>query len=126
VAHTGIYFPENGHKLNKASKAALDQLVSANSNLAGYVVEITGYTSSTGSAQHNQRLSEQRAAAVAQYLRVQDNVPAWRIAVPAGYGETHPAAENSNRDGRAKNRRVEVTILVSKGSQESTQISSAQ
>jgi outer membrane protein OmpA-like peptidoglycan-associated protein len=126
VAQTGIYFPENGYKLNKTSKAALDQLVAANSNLAGYVIEIAGYTSSTGSAQHNQWLSARRAEAVAQYLREKDDVPAYRIAVPAGYGKTHPAAENSDREGRAKNRRVEVTILVSKGSQENTQISSVQ
>ncbi len=126
VAQTGVYFPSNGYKLNKTSKAALDQLVSANSNLTGYVIEIAGYTSSTGSAQQNQWLSERRAAAVAQYLLEKDDVPAYRIAVPAGYGATRPAAENSNRDGRAKNRRVEVTVLVSKGSQESTQISSAQ
>jgi len=125
VAQTGVYFPSNGYKLNKTGKAALDQLVSANSNLTGYVIEIAGYTSSTGSAQHNQWLSERRAAAVAQYLRENEDVPAYRIAVPAGYGATHPAAENSDRDGRAKNRRVEVTILVSKGLQENTQISSA-
>lgn len=126
VAQTEVLFPENGHKLNAASKAALDELVSTNSNLEGYVVEITGYTSSTGSSHYNQRLSEQRAAAVAQYLREQGNVPAWRIAVPAGYGETHPVADNSGRDGRAKNRRVEVKVLVSKGSQQSTQVSSVQ
>ncbi len=125
VAQAGVYFPENGYKLSKAGKAALDQLVSANSNLTGYVIEVAGYTSSTGSAQHNQWLSERRAAAVAQYLREKDDVPAYRIAVPAGYGVTHPAAENSDRDGRAKNRRVEVTILVSKGAQENTQLSSA-
>ena len=65
----------------------------------------------------DQRLSEQRAAAVAQYLRESANVPQWRIVVPAGYGETHPVASNSDAKGRAMNRRVEVRVLVSKGLQ---------
>ena len=124
VAQVGVYFPENGRKLDASSKASLDDLVSANSNLSGYVIEIAGYTSGSGSAQHNQKLSEERAAAVAQYLREKDDVPAWRISVPAGYGKTHPAADNSSAKGRALNRRVEVRILVSKGSQEFSQLSS--
>jgi outer membrane protein OmpA-like peptidoglycan-associated protein len=45
-----------------------------------------------------------------------------RIVVPAGYGATHPAAENTDRKGRALNRRVEVKVLVNKGLQESSQV----
>jgi len=61
VAQVGVYFPENSEKLDALSKASLDELVSANSNLPGYVVEIAGYASSTGNARYNQKLSETRA-----------------------------------------------------------------
>jgi outer membrane protein OmpA-like peptidoglycan-associated protein len=125
VAEAGVYFPENGYKLNDSGKAALDQLIAANSNVNGYVVEIAGYTSSTGTAKYNQRLSERRAAAVAQYLRETAGVPMYRIVVPAGYGETHPVASNDNSKGRALNRRVAGRILVSKGLQEDSQVASA-
>src|SRR5271157_4520240 len=118
VDQTGVYFAEGSYRLTDAGKAALDQLISATSNINGYVVEIAGYTSSTGSARFNQRLSEERAAVVAQYLRENAGVPLWRIVVPAGYGETHPVADNSDAKGRALNRRVEVKVLVNKRVQE--------
>jgi len=121
VDQTGVYFAEGSYKLNDAGKAAIDQLISANSNINGYVIEIAGYTSSTGSARFNQKLSEERAAVVAQYLRENAGIPMWRIVVPAGYGETHPVADNSDSKGRALNRRVEVKVLVNKGLQESPQ-----
>jgi len=117
---TGVYFAEGSYRLDDTGKAALDQIIAANSNINGYVIEIAGYTSSTGGARYNQRLSEERAAVVAQYLRENAGVPMWRIVVPAGYGETHPAAANNDRKGRALNRRVEVKVLVNKGLQESS------
>jgi outer membrane protein OmpA-like peptidoglycan-associated protein len=119
VDQTGVYFADGSYRLTDAGKAALDQLMSANSSIDGYVIEIAGYTSSTGSPRFNQRLSEERAAVVAQYLRENAGIPPYRIVVPAGYGETHPVADNSDAKGRALNRRVEVKVLVSKGLQES-------
>ncbi len=115
VAQLGVYFPENSHRLTPSAKKALDQFVAANSNVSGYVIQIAGFASSNGSAHYNQRLSAERAEAVAQYLRETDDVPALRITFPAGYGETHPAASNADAKGRALNRRVDVTVLVSKG-----------
>jgi outer membrane protein OmpA-like peptidoglycan-associated protein len=127
LAELPVYFSEGSYKLTKQSKAILDKFIAAHSDLDGngYLIEITGYTSSTGSRQFNQTLSEKRAAAVAQYLRQQGNVPAWRITAPAGYGETHPAAENTDSTGRAQNRRVQVTVLVSKAVQQSAPVASA-
>jgi outer membrane protein OmpA-like peptidoglycan-associated protein len=112
--------------LDKTDKADLDQLISTNSSINGYRVEITGYTSNTGGMDYNQGLSERRAAAVAQYLREKADVPTWRILVPAGYGETHPAVSNDNSKDCGLNRRVEVKILVSKGLQQDSQVASAQ
>jgi outer membrane protein OmpA-like peptidoglycan-associated protein len=118
VDETGVYFAEGSYKLNDTGKAALGRLISANSNIDGYVIEIAGYTSSTGSAEYNQRLSEERVAVVAQYLNENAGVPMWRLVVPAGFGETHAAANNSDTKERALNRRVEVKIRVNIGVQE--------
>ena len=126
VASAGVYFANNSYKLTNNGKAALDQLISSNSNVNGYRIEIAGYTSSTGPATYNQKLSERRVAAVAQYLRENAGVPMWRILVPAGYGETQPAASNDDSKDRALNRRVEVRIMVSKGLQADSQVASAQ
>lgn len=121
VAETGVYFHIGSSVLSAKDKASLDQLVAANSNVNGYVIEIAGYTDSRGTPQDNQRLSERRAAAVAQYLRENVNVSQWRIVVPAGYGKTHSVASNTDANGRAQNRRVEVKVLVPKGLQEGSQ-----
>ena len=115
VAEAQVYFPDNGSLLDAAGKADLDQLVSSNAAATGYLIEIAGYASSTGPGGYNQKLSEERAASVVQYLIEKDNVPMRRIVVPAGFGATHPAAQNTDKNGRALTRRVDVKILVNKG-----------
>jgi outer membrane protein OmpA-like peptidoglycan-associated protein len=117
VDETGVYFAEGSYRLNDTGKAALGRLISANSNIDGYVIEIAGYTCSTGSARYNHRLSEEWVAVVAQYLRENAGVPMWRIVVPAGYGETHPVSSNTDAKEHALNRRVEVKVLVNEGMQ---------
>lgn len=120
VGEAGIYFPADVSKLDDAAKADLDTLAAYTKGLEGYLIEIAGYASTTGTKQLNQKLSEERAAAVAQYLREKQNVPMRRIVVPAGYGATHPAATNSDPQGRALNRRVDVKVIVNKGLAEGT------
>ncbi|MFJ7110536.1 OmpA family protein [Pseudomonas sp. NPDC098740] len=71
-------------------------------------VIVEGYTDSTGTANHNQSLSEHRAGSVRTAL-VKMGVDPARI-VAQGYGKEYPVAENSSVSGRAMNRRVEVTI----------------
>jgi outer membrane protein OmpA-like peptidoglycan-associated protein len=118
VAAAGIYFPSDGATLDGAAKADLSQLAIVALPLDGYMIEIAGYASSTGTKQLNQKLSAERAAAVTRYLREQCNVPMRRMLTPAGYGATHPDASNRDPQGRALNRRVDVTVLVNKGMQE--------
>lgn len=69
-------------------------------------VEITGYTDSTGASNYNQRLSEQRAKAVAQFF-IQEGIDTSRITT-RGYGELFPISSNDTESGRARNRRVEL------------------
>ncbi|HYW04509.1 MAG TPA: OmpA family protein [Gammaproteobacteria bacterium] len=72
------------------------------------LVHVAGFTDSTGSAQYNLRLSQQRAEAVAKYLESQ-GVSTARLIV-RGYGEQYPVASNKTAQGRQQNRRVEVTL----------------
>lgn len=116
VAEAVIYFPVDASSLDDPAKADLGTLAQyTNGGLQGYMIEIAGYASSSGSKQLNQKLSEERAASVAKYLRETQNVPMRRIVIPAGYGATHPDASNRDSQGRALNRRVEVKVLVNKG-----------
>ncbi len=73
------------------------------------VVEVAGHTDSTGSDAYNQGLSERRAAAVAQYLTSQ-GIDRQRL-ITVGMGESMPVADNATAEGRAANRRVEITMV---------------
>jgi outer membrane protein OmpA-like peptidoglycan-associated protein len=117
VAEAVIYYPTGKYALDDAAKADLDKLVALTSSTDGYLIEIAGYASKTGTKEVNQQLSEDRASAVANYLRNKGNIPLRRIVAPAGYGSTHPDAENTDPQGRELNRRVDVKLIVNKGLQ---------
>jgi OOP family OmpA-OmpF porin len=69
---------------------------------------VEGHTDNVGSHRFNQRLSEQRAKSVVDYLKAK-GISAARIH-PTGYGETHPVAPNDSEENRAKNRRIEFKV----------------
>jgi|GEM_PF-3114853 len=72
-----------------------------------YVFQLEGHTDSSGTNEHNQQLSQRRAAAVKQYLLKQHGIAAERI-ISKGYGESFPVASNVDELGKRKNRRVEL------------------
>ena len=72
-------------------------------------IEVVGHTDDVGDNDYNQKLSEQRAQAVAKYL-IKSGVDASKI-VAMGAGERMPVASNATEEGRADNRRVEVLVL---------------
>ena len=117
VAEAAIFYPTGKYNLDDAAKADLDKLAALALQTDGYMIEIAGYASKTGTKDANQQLSEDRASAVANYLRNQGNIPMRRILAPAGYGAAHPLAENTDPQGRELNRRVDVKLLVNKGLQ---------
>lgn len=86
----------------------LDRLVAFLKENPNKGVDLEGHTDSVGTDKYNQGLSERRAASVRSYL-VKQGVDARRIAT-RGFGESKPIADNKTRDGRAKNRRVEVKV----------------
>jgi len=85
-------------------------------SLNGYMIEVSGYAAHYAySFGEDQRLSEDRAAAVARYFLEVQNIPMRRILVPVGYGATRPVASNHNAQGRELNRHVDVKVLVNNG-----------
>jgi flagellar motor protein MotB len=93
----------------------LDEIAAQAKSERGYVIEVTGFASADGSEALNRRLSQQRADAVVRYLAEEHMVPLRRIVTPFGYGELQPVADNTTREGREQNRRVEVKLLVNRG-----------
>ncbi|WP_375280006.1 OmpA family protein [Pseudooctadecabacter sp.] len=81
-------------------------------------LEIAGYTDSQGSEEGNQRLSQQRADAVLDALRVR-RVPVSSFR-SVGYGEENPIADNETEAGREANRRIEFTLIVPESTEELT------
>jgi outer membrane protein OmpA-like peptidoglycan-associated protein len=110
-----VNFNVNSSVLTADGKMKLDDLAAKALNTKGYVIEIAGFTDSTGGLEKNRLLSQRRADVVIRYLVDSHQIPLRRIVMPYGYGKTNPIADNSTRQGREQNRRVEVRLLVNKG-----------
>lgn len=88
----------------------LDDVVRVMEANPGLRVEIQGHTDSIGSHDYNMNLSQRRAKAVRDYLVNQAGIASSRVTT-VGFGETRPIATNATKEGRAKNRRVELNPL---------------
>lgn len=93
----------------------LDTLAQSALATRGYVLEVTGYADASGDPKKNRTLSQKRADSVIQYLVETHSIPLRRILPTYGYGEAQAVADNTSREGRAQNRRVEVKVLVNRG-----------
>ena len=108
-----IFFQEGSSVLGETAKRDLDNLADIAKSLNGYMIDTSGYAAHHKfSIAEDQKLSEERAAAVARYFLEVNNIPMRRILVPVGYGATHPAASNENAHGRNLNRHVDIKVLV--------------
>ena len=103
-----VTFATGSADLNSRFFEVLDSVALVLQEYKSTLVTVAGYTDNTGSAGFNQKLSERRATTVAMYLHGK-GVAQERLAA-IGYGEQHPVAGNSDAEGRARNRRVEITI----------------
>ncbi len=106
---TDTYFDFDKATLKPEGRTKLDELANRLSGMRLEVVVATGHTDATGPKTYNQKLSIRRAQAVKAFLE-QKGLPVDKI-FTTGKGETQPVATNKTRDGRAKNRRVEVEVV---------------
>ncbi len=104
----GVLFEFGKASLTAASRAELDRMAGVFVRYPDTDILIDGHTDNVGSEQTNQTLSEKRAASVADYL-VAQNISRARMKT-TGYGEMKPVTTNETDAGRAKNRRVELSI----------------
>lgn len=119
-----IQFGFDKAELTPESKTQLDGIGSQLAGKTNYALEIRGYTDTAGNPEYNLDLSKRRSEAVVRYLTVEHKVPMFRIH-NVGLGEAEPTAENKTREGREKNRRVEVKLFVADVELTSRQISDA-
>ncbi len=89
---TAVNFKVNSAVLSDDAKAKLDELATRALNTKGYVIEVAGYTDSTGGDQKNRILSARRADSVIRYMVENHQIPLRRIITPYGYGKTNPVA----------------------------------
>jgi len=110
-----VSFPVGSATLSTQARNELMRLATDAATLKGYVVQIKGFTDSSGGAALNQSLSMRRAQSVIAYLEQAGNIPLTHVLTPGAMGESHPVSSNLTVDGRAENRRVEIKVLVSRG-----------
>ena len=112
-----VLFATGSSVLGPKGKAEIDREAAwvKTQNTKGWVVAVVGFADTSGNTAANRSLSERRANAVIGYLVTKHNLPLQRLVQPFGYGDSKPVSENTTAAGRAKNRRVEIRLLVNKG-----------
>jgi outer membrane protein OmpA-like peptidoglycan-associated protein len=105
-----VFFEFNKSDLRKEEEPKLSHFIEQVKENPNVKIEVYGHTDSVGTQEHNQKLSEDRAGAVQDYLLSQ-GVPQDQLAVVRGFGMNEPIASNATPEGAAKNRRVEVRIV---------------
>src|SRR5271157_4484011 len=111
VNDTTVLFGFDKAELTRKDKQTLDDFAQQMQSQKHYIIQVEGYTDSTGPADYNYQLSQRRADAVIQYLAQKYNVPAYKIFL-IGLGKDNPVAQNTSAAGRAKNRRVDVRLMT--------------
>lgn len=109
-----VYFGNGKVKVDPKYEAPLLELATKAKDVEGYVIEVTGYASSTGSTEVNQKLSEDRANNVTNVLMQKANVPLTRMLAPGAMGESRQVNTDKKAEAEAENRRVVVRVLQNK------------
>ncbi|HLF15325.1 MAG TPA: OmpA family protein [Bacteroidota bacterium] len=116
---SGILFATNSSDLQPAAQENIGKLAAILQKYDDTNILVEGHTDSTGSAEHNQQLSERRAASVATYAK-SGGVKGDRFTV-IGYGENQPVLSNTTTEGRQANRRVEIAIFANEDLKEAAE-----
>lgn len=107
-----VYFGNGKSALDPKYKSPLADLAKKAAGVNGYMIEVRGYASKSGNAATNQKLSQQRAENVVNYLQQQANVPLARMLAPGAMGET--GGESGTSTDEAEARKVVVRVLQNK------------
>ena len=103
-----VLFDTAKYTLKPGTQVSLAKVATILQIYPGLKVQVEGYTDSVGGDEYNQKLSENRANAVHDFL-VQNGVPAANVTA-TGYGKNKPVADNGTAAGRAQNRRVNLVV----------------
>jgi outer membrane protein OmpA-like peptidoglycan-associated protein len=109
-----VYFGNGVTKLDPKYNAELKALGAKAKTVEGYMIEVKGYASSTGSASVNQTISEKRAQNVTAFMLQECNIPLTNTLAPGAMGESNQVATDKTVEGEAQNRRVVVRVLQNK------------
>ena len=109
LSRTGnIYFQPGSARLSGESTPLLNTVADIVTRCPDLVIQVAGHTDSIGKNSNNQRLSERRAASVVRYL-TDKGIDAVRMK-SIGFGEDRPVADNTTKEGRYQNRRIEFSV----------------
>lgn len=109
-----VLFGNGVTKLDPKYQPQLKELAEKAKGIDGYMIEVKGYASATGSVELNQELSEKRANSVVSYLLQQCDIPLTKMLAPGAMGESRQVASGSKAETEAQNRRVVVRVLQNK------------
>jgi peptidoglycan-associated lipoprotein len=111
LSNDKVTFPVNRALVSADARALIDEAIGPfKAENRGVYFEIEGHTDSAGPSEYNQKLGEERAMAVRNYLHDQHGIALNRMSV-ISYGETKPVTDNKSKKNRAQNRRVVIQVL---------------
>ena len=110
-----VYFGNGQIKVDPKYIPQLTALSQKAKTIKGYMIQVKGYASSTGSVALNQKLSEERANNVVNVLIQQGDIPLTNMLAPGAMGESKQVGNDNTAEGQAENRRVVVRVLQNKG-----------
>jgi outer membrane protein OmpA-like peptidoglycan-associated protein len=110
-----VLFANGKVKLDPKYNSQLLALAQKASTINGHMIQVKGYASSSGSVALNQKLSEDRAASVTNFLLQQGHIPLTRMLAPGAMGESQQTGTDKSAEKEAENRRVVVRVLQNKG-----------
>lgn len=110
-----VYFGNDQVKVDPQYDSKLLALCQKAKTVTGYVIQVKGYASAVGSAALNQKLSQERAANVTDFLDQQCHIPLTNVLAPGAMGTSRQVAPDTTAEGQAENRRVVVRVLQNKG-----------
>ena len=110
-----VLFGNGKTALEAKYRPQLQEFAQRAKKVDAYMVQVVGYASKSGSEAVNQRLSEDRAHSVSNFLLQQCRIPMTNLMAPGAMGESDQVASNKTADAEAENRRVVVRVLQNKG-----------